>query len=180
MATLEKALEIAARAHAGQRDKEGLPYILHPLRVLHRVTDSAARIVAVLHDVVEDTPVTLDALRAAGFPSEVLDAVACVTHRRDEPYAEYGIRCRDNPVARQVKVADLEDNSLLSRAILRRDREAGDLARLRRYTLSYKLLTGQLTVDEYRAWMAAGVGVAPGADPAAAPDPARDRGSGSS
>lgn len=154
MATLEKALEIAARAHAGQKDKEGLAYILHPLRVMHRVSDEAARIVAVLHDVVEDTSVTLDDLRAAGFSDEVMAAVACVTHARHEPYAEYVVRCRNNPIARQVKLADLEDNSLLSRAILRRDREAKDVARLRRYTLAYKFLTDQLTEDAYREWMA--------------------------
>jgi guanosine-3',5'-bis(diphosphate) 3'-pyrophosphohydrolase len=170
VATLEKALEIAARAHSGQRDKEGLPYILHPLRVMSRVNGEPAQIVAVLHDVVEDTSVTLDDLRAAGFTPEVIEAVTCVTHRREEPYAEYVIRCRDNPLARQVKLADLEDNSLLSRAILRRDREAGDLARLRRYTLSYKLLTGQLGVDEYRAWMATGTGGSPDAEPRAAAD----------
>jgi hypothetical protein len=155
VATLEKALEIAAQAHAGQRDKEGLPYILHPLRVMHRVSGEAAQLVAVLHDVVEDTSVTLDELKEAGCSSEVVAAVALVTHHREEPYAEYVIRCRGNPLARQVKLADLEDNSLLSRAILRQDREASDLARLRRYTLSYKFLTGQLAEDEYRRWMAA-------------------------
>jgi len=165
MATLEKALEIAARAHAGQRDKEGLPYILHPLRVMHRVSDEAAQIVAVLHDVVEDTPVTLDELRAAGFSPEIVAAIACVTHRREESYADYVIRCRDNPLAREVKLADLEDNSLLSRAMLRRERERSDLARFRRYTLSYKFLTGQLVEDEYRAWMADN---APEAEPGAA------------
>jgi hypothetical protein len=156
MATLEKALEIAARAHAGQRDKDGVAYILHPLRVLQRVSGEAAQIVAVLHDVVEDTPVTLADLRAAGFSPDVLAAVECVTHAREEPYAEYVIRCRDNLIAKQVKLADLEDNSLLSRAMLRRDREAADLARFRKYTLSYKFLTGQLGEDEYRAWMAEG------------------------
>jgi hypothetical protein len=158
MATLEKALEIAARAHAGQRDKEGLPYILHPLRVMSRVTGEAAQIVAVLHDVVEDTPVTLDDLQAAGFPPDILAAVACVTHCREEPYAEYVIRCRNNALARQVKLADLEDNSLPSRTMMRRDREAADLARLRRYALSYKFLSGQLGEDEYREWMASGEG----------------------
>ena len=156
MATLEKALEIAARAHAGQRDKEGLPYILHPLRVMHRVTGESAQIVAILHDVVEDTSVTIADLRSAGFSPDIVAAIECVTHSKEEPYAEYVIRCRANPLARQVKVADLEDNSLLSRAMLRRDREVTDLARFRRYTMSYKFLTGQLGEDEYRSWMAAG------------------------
>lgn len=153
MATIEKALEIAARAHAGQRDKEGLSYILHPLRVMQHVHGEAAQIVAILHDVVEDTSISLDNLRAAGFSSDVVAALECVTHHRDEPYADYVVRCANNPVARQVKLADLQDNSQLSRAILRRDREEADLARLRRYTLSYKFLTGQLGEAEYRAWM---------------------------
>jgi hypothetical protein len=156
MATLEKALEIAAGAHAGQRDKEGLPYILHPLRVMHRMTGESAQIVAILHDVVEDTPVTIADLREAGFSPEIIAAIECVTHSKQEPYAEYVIRCRANPLAKQVKLADLEDNSLLSRAMLRRDREVTDLARFRRYTMAYKFLTGQLAEDEYRAWMADG------------------------
>lgn len=156
MATLEKALEIAARAHAGQRDKEGLPYILHPLRVMHRVSGEAAQIVAVLHDVVEDTPVTLADLRQAGFSEEILAAAECVTHPREEPYADYVIRCSRNPLARQVKLADLEDNSQISRTILRREREDDDLARMRRYALSYKFLTGQIGEDEYRQRMADG------------------------
>jgi hypothetical protein len=154
MATLEKALEIAARAHAGQRDKSGFPYILHPLRVMQRVTGEAAQIVAILHDVVEDTAVTVADLGLAGFSPEILEAVHCVTHLRDDPYADYVIRCSKNPLARQVKLADLEDNSLLSRAMLRPEREAADLARFRRYTLSYKFLSGELSEDEYRTWMA--------------------------
>ncbi len=114
MATLEKALQIAAKAHEGQKDKEGLPYILHPLRVMGHVEGSDAQIVAVLHDVVEDTAVTLDDLRAAGFGETVLAAVACVTHRKDQPYADYVIGCKDNPVARQVKLGDLADNCRLA------------------------------------------------------------------
>lgn len=154
MATLEKAIEIAATAHAGQREKQGKPYILHPLRVMQRVDGEAAQIVAVLHDVVEDTPVTVDDLRSAGFSHEILAAVECVTHRKEDSYAEYVVRAKANPLARQVKLADLEDNSQITRVLLRRDREENDLARFRRYTLSYKFLTDQLDEGEYRAWMA--------------------------
>src|SRR4029077_11078299 len=100
MATIEKALQIAAHAHEGQKDKEGLPYILHPLRVMSRVEGEKAQIVAVLHDVVEDTKVTLDDLRRAGFSAEILAAVQCVTHRKEEPYAVYVIGCKHNPIAR--------------------------------------------------------------------------------
>lgn len=114
MATIEKALQIAAKAHEGQKDKEGLPYILHPLRVMLKV-EGEARIMAVLHDVIEDTSVTADDLRRAGFSEKIVAAVLCVTHRKDEPYADYVVRCKNNKVARRVKLADLEDNSRLDR-----------------------------------------------------------------
>lgn len=153
MATIEKALQIAAQAHEGQQDKEGLPYILHPLRVMSRVENHEARIVAILHDVVEDTSVTLDDLRQAGFSAEVLAAVQCVTHRKDEPYADYVVGCKHNPIARQVKLGDLADNCRLDRTILRAERLQPDLARIHRYFLSYKFLTDQLTEAEYRALM---------------------------
>jgi hypothetical protein len=156
MATIEKALQIAARAHEGQRDKEGLPYILHPLRVLAAVAGEAAQIVAVLHDVVEDTAVTADDLRAAGFAPAVVAAVERVTHRKGEPYADYVVGCKGDDIARRVKLADLADNTRLDRTILRPDQMARDLARVRRYLLSYKYLTDQITEDEYRALMAEG------------------------
>jgi hypothetical protein len=114
------------------------------------VDGDAARMVAVLHDVVEDTTVTLDDLRRAGFLEEVLEAVRCVTHRKGESYADYVVRCRGNPVARMVKIADLTDNSRLDRTILRPDRLDRDRARLMKYVLAYKFLTDQLGEAEYR------------------------------
>src|SRR6188768_414379 len=99
MSNLEKAIRIAVAAHAGQTDKGGAPYITHPLRLMAAVETEEEKIVALLHDVVEDTTVTLDDLRREGFSDSVLAGVACVTHRRDEPYAEYVIRCKHNPVA---------------------------------------------------------------------------------
>jgi (p)ppGpp synthase/HD superfamily hydrolase len=154
MATIEKALQIAAKAHEGQKDKEGLPYILHPVRVMMAVEGEEARIVAVLHDVVEDTSVTIDDLRREGFSDGVLAAVLCVTHTKSEPYADYVIRCKANAVARRVKLADLEDNSRPSRTILRPERFAADVARIRRYALSYKFLTDQITEQQYRSLIA--------------------------
>jgi len=153
MATIEKALQIAARAHEGQKDKEGLPYILHPLRAMMNVAGEEAMIVAVLHDVVEDTSVTIDDLRQAGFSEPVLAAVLCVTHRREESYAEYVVGCKANPIARGVKLADLQDNSRLDRTILRPQRIDADVARLRKYFLSYKFLTDQITEQQYRSLM---------------------------
>jgi len=153
VASIEKALQIAAQAHEGQKDKEGLPYILHPLRVMGRVEGEAAQIVAILHDVVEDTRVTLDDLRLASFSEAVLEAVECVTHRRDQPYADYVIGCKNNAIARQVKLGDLADNCRLDRTILRPQRLQPDLARIHRYVLSYKFLTDQITEWEYRSLM---------------------------
>jgi (p)ppGpp synthase/HD superfamily hydrolase len=156
MATLETALRIAARAHEGQKDKNGQPYILHPLRVMNAVEGEEAKVVAVLHDVVEDSPTTADDLRREGFTEAVVAAVLCVTHPKDESYADYVVRCKANALARQVKLADLEDNSRPSRALLRADRPEPDMARLRKYLLAYKFLTDMITEDEYRAAMAAG------------------------
>jgi guanosine-3',5'-bis(diphosphate) 3'-pyrophosphohydrolase len=154
MATIEKALQIAAKAHEGQQDKEGQPYILHPLRVMHTVHGTDAQIVALLHDVVEDTSVTLDDLRAAGFSATILDGVQCVTHRKEESYADYVIRCKTHPLGRQVKLADLEDNSRLARLLLRPDRLESDLKRMRKYALAYKFLMDRLTETEYRRLLA--------------------------
>jgi (p)ppGpp synthase/HD superfamily hydrolase len=130
MATLERAIEIAARAHAGQVDKAGQPYVLHPLRMMLAVTTPEARMAAVLHDVVEDTAVTLDELRAEGFPASVLEAVEALTKREGEDYEAFIRRVAPNPIAREVKLADLRDNSDLSRIAepTERDRE-----RIRKY-----------------------------------------------
>jgi hypothetical protein len=155
MSTLEVAIQIAVKAHAGQRDKQGEPYITHPLRLMARVQGEPAQIVAVLHDVVEDTTTTLDDLRAAGFSEDILAALQCVTHDKHVPYADYVIRIAGNPIARQVKMADLEDNSRLDRAILRPERIERDLARLHRYYLSYRFLMGALTETDYRRLMVA-------------------------
>jgi hypothetical protein len=150
MSMLDAALQIAVRAHAGQKDKAGLPYITHPLRVMARVQGEAAQIVAVLHDVVEDTSKSLDDLRNSGISEPLLAAIALVTHAADVPYADYVVRCKANPVARQVKLADLEENCRLDRALLRADRAARDFARIHRYFLSYRFLTDALTEADYR------------------------------
>ena len=110
MATLGKALAIAAQAHQEQYDKAGAPYILHPLRMMLRMSSEAEMMAAVLHDVVEDTGWTLDQLRQAGFAEEVVQAVECLTHRDHETYDEFVARVRTNVIASKVKLADLEDN----------------------------------------------------------------------
>lgn len=153
MSNLETAIRVAVTAHAGQTDKEGLQYITHPLRLMHAVPDDAAMIVAVLHDVVEDTSVTLDDLRREGFSEAILASLARVTHQKDEPYADYVIACKADPVAKAVKLADLADNCSMTRCMLRPDRIARDLARIHRYVLSYKFLTDKLSEEEYRGLM---------------------------
>lgn len=106
---------IAERAHAGQVDKAGRPYIEHPAHVAAQVEGDDAKAVAWLHDVVEDTPVTLDDLQSAGIHENVVEAVALMTHDKSVPYFDYVRSLAANPLARQVKLADLTHNSDLSR-----------------------------------------------------------------
>jgi (p)ppGpp synthase/HD superfamily hydrolase len=130
MSTLERAIQIAAEAHAGQVDKAGAPYILHPLRVMFRVESYEERIVAVLHDVVEDSRWTLDDLRAEGFSDAVVNSVDALTRRTNESYMEFVRRAGRDPAGRRVKLADLADNSDISRLSSPTD---ADVARLERY-----------------------------------------------
>jgi (p)ppGpp synthase/HD superfamily hydrolase len=114
--TLERAISIAAEAHAGQVDKAGAPYVLHPLRMMLRVSSTDERIVAVLHDVCEDCPGwTFDRLRAEGFPDHIIAALLSVTKRDGEDYESFARRAAANPIGRCVKLADLHDNCDLSR-----------------------------------------------------------------
>ena len=115
MPTIERAIEIAASAHAGQRDKAGQPYIFHPIRVMLRVNSEHEQITAVLHDVVEDTSVTIERLDQEGFPSEVLRAVTALTKLPDETRLEAAMRAAADPIARKVKLADNAENMDLSR-----------------------------------------------------------------
>lgn len=117
MSTLERAIAIAAEAHAGQTDKAGEPYILHVMRVVLGVRGEKERIVAALHDVLEDCPKWWSAstLGAEGFDDDVMQAVVALTRRKGEPYADYIERVAANPIARTVKLADLRDNMDASR-----------------------------------------------------------------
>ncbi len=110
MSTIERAIEIAACAHAGQIDKAGEPYIFHPLRLMLAVKTREQQMAAVLHDVVEDTNLTLDDLRAEGFSEEVLEAVKALTKVDGEARLEAAQRAAQNPIARAVKLADVTDN----------------------------------------------------------------------
>lgn len=111
MAGIEEAIRIAVEAHAGQTDKNGEPYILHVLRVMHAATGPDAKIAAVLHDVIEDTEWTAERLLAAGFEPKIVDAVLSVTKRDGESYQDFVLRAKTNPIGRIVKMADLADNA---------------------------------------------------------------------
>lgn len=130
MPTLERAIEIAARAHAGQVDKAGQPYILHPLRVMLAVKLHDERIAAVLHDVVEDTTVTIEQLRSEGFSAAVLDAVLALTKTKGEGRLSAATRAAQNAIARAVKLADVADNMDLRRIAEPSER---DFARIEEY-----------------------------------------------
>ena len=137
MSTVETAIEIAARAHAGQVDKAGVPYIFHPLRLMLAVTTPCERMAAVLHDTVEDTDISLADLREAGFPAEVLDAVDVLTKRKGEKRLDAARRAARNPIALAVKLADITDNMDLSRISNPTEQ---DFARLKEYKQVKELL----------------------------------------
>lgn len=143
MANLERAIAIAALAHEGQKDKTGAPYILHPLRMMMRLESMDAKIVAVLHDVVEDTEWTLEGLATEGFDPHLLAALNCVTKRQGEEYMDFITRAAEDPLARQVKLVDLEDNMDILRLGEVADK---DLERLRKYHKAWKMLRGASAV----------------------------------
>lgn len=111
----KKAMKLCFKAHKDQVDKSGMPYVFHPFHVAEQMTDEVTTIVALLHDVVEDTDYTLDDIAAMGFGQEVVDALALMTHNKSVPYLDYVAKIKDNPVARKVKLADLAHNSDQSR-----------------------------------------------------------------
>ncbi|USF29868.1 hypothetical protein [Clostridium sp. MD294] len=112
---LEKAILFALKAHSGQKDKAGKNYILHTLRVMLCFEKEQQQIVAVLHDVLEDSEMTEQDLKKAGFSQQIIEAVVCLTKKEGECYFNYIQRVKQNDVARVVKLADLEDNMNLKR-----------------------------------------------------------------
>lgn len=112
----QKAMQIAYAAHHGQTDCNGMPYIFHPYHLAEQMDDEIACCVALLHDVAEDTEVTLDEL-ARSFPQEVIEALKLLTHEKDTDYFEYVRRIKGNPTAKKVKLADLAHNMDRSRIV---------------------------------------------------------------
>ena len=111
----KKAMKLCYAAHRDQVDKSGMPYVFHPFHLAQQMKDETSIVAALLHDVVEDTVYTLDDLRNMGFPEQVLEALALLTHEASVPYLEYVARVKENPIARAVKLADLRHNSDLTR-----------------------------------------------------------------
>ena len=135
----KKAMKLCFKAHKDQVDKSGMPYVFHPFHVAEQMTDEVTTIVALLHDVVEDTDYTLEDIAAEGFGEDILKAVALMTHEDDVPYLDYVAKLKDNPIARAVKLADLAHNSDLSR-IGEVDEETRE--RLEKYQKAIALLKG--------------------------------------
>lgn len=137
MSTIERAIEIAAGAHAGQMDKAGSPYIFHPLRVMMSVRTQEQRIAAVLHDVVEDTSVTFADLEREGFPADIVEAIRALTKLPGESRLDAARRAVCNPIARAVKRADVKDNMNLDRIPNPTEK---DFARMKEYEQVLEIL----------------------------------------
>lgn len=136
----KKALSLCFEAHKEQKDKTGLPYVFHPFHLAEQMDDELSTVCALLHDVVEDTEYTLDDISAMGYPGEVTDILALLTHGEGVPYMEYVAKIARNATAKKVKLADLRHNSDLSRLDPKQiDDQA--LARTKKYEQAIKLLT---------------------------------------
>lgn len=159
MNLIENALRIALDAHAGQSDKAGAPYVLHPIRVMMKLESAELQAAALLHDVLEDSDYKEADLRAAGIPEEVIDLVLAVTKREDEDtgdeagYERFIERIATNPRAARIKLADIEDNLDVRRI---RELKDKDLSRIRRYHRAWHRLKATLegatgeTGDDWR------------------------------
>ena len=136
MGTVEEAEAFATKMHEGQTDKAGRPYIEHPRAVASKVGGEKEKVVAWLHDTVEDTPATIEQIREM-FGDEIADAVAAMTHDKSVPYMDYVRNIKKNPIARKVKMADLSHNMDLSRLANVTDE---DLERVEKYKKAYEIL----------------------------------------
>lgn len=134
---LDKAALICVSKHAGQRDKMGCAYFQHPMRVAMRCNTDEEKMVALLHDTIEDTDVTAEYLLSEGFPQSVVDGVLSVTKRDEESYEDFVARAKQNPLGRIVKLHDLEDNL----DVLRLDTVSPKMAaRITKYLAAHKYL----------------------------------------
>lgn len=142
MISVDKAISFAAKWHEGQKDTWGDPYILHVLQVMMKMDTEAERIVAVLHDILEDTGCNDKELVEIGISEQMLEAIKCLTKDKDEDYLLMIERIKLNPIARKVKIADLEHNMEIKRLKNRRNLEEKDMNRLKKYLTAWTILTG--------------------------------------
>jgi hypothetical protein len=142
MISVDRAIQFAAQWHEGQKDTWGDPYILHVLRVMMEMDSEAERIVAVLHDVLEETGCTEEALVDLGCTEQMIDAIKCLTKNKDEDYTIMIERIKINPISRKVKIKDLEHNMEIKRLKNRRNLTEKDMARLKKYLTAWTILTG--------------------------------------
>ncbi len=134
----KKAMRLAFAAHEGVTGKDGLPYVTHPLHVAEGAETEEETIVALLHDVVEDSDYTLEDLRSMGFPETALEALRLLTHDKGTPYMDYVAKVRENELARRVKLLDMRHNMDTTRLDAMTD---ADRKRLEKYREAYRLLT---------------------------------------
>ena len=134
----KKAMKLCFEAHRDHVDKTGIPYVFHPIHLAEQMTDELTTVCALLHDVVEDTPYTFADLQEMGFPARMIEVLRLLTHENGVPYMDYVRRIATDPVAKQVKIADLKHNSDLTRldAV---DEKA--LNRVEKYAQALKILT---------------------------------------
>ncbi len=133
----KKALMLCYKAHKDQQDKSGMPYVFHPFHLAEQMKDEITTVVALLHDVLEDTSYTAEDLKVMGFPEEAVAAIQMMTHDKSIPYMDYVARIKENPIARKVKLADLKHNSDLTRLDAPTEK---DLKRVEKYRMAISLL----------------------------------------
>nr|WP_313164285.1 GTP pyrophosphokinase [Sedimentibacter sp.] len=142
---LNKAITLAAKAHDGQVDKGGNPYILHPIRVMMNCESETEKICAILHDVIEDTNITFEDLKRQGFSDEIITALDCLTKRAGESYDDFISRILPNKTACYVKLEDLIDNMDLTRI---QNSSQEDAVRIQKYKLAADRISGALPYVE--------------------------------
>lgn len=134
----KRAIKLCFKAHEGQVDKSGLPYVHHPLHLAEQMDDEEGTIVALLHDIVEDTDYSIKDLKGMGFGDAVVEAIDIMTHRPEVPYMDYVKEIAKNSIARKVKLADLNHNCDLTR--LNHEPTSKDLERVEKYKKAKELL----------------------------------------
>lgn len=134
---LEKAIQVASLKHEGQKDKSGNPYIFHLLHVMNNVEGLETKIVAVLHDILEDTDMTREELLLLGFSESIVDAIEILTKPKQQVYMDYIKNVNRNKIAKEVKLVDLKHNMDLTRL---EDITEKDLKRSEKYFKAYKYL----------------------------------------